>query len=419
MPTRLDCESRGPSTRAPFASSRRASLGMTMIFEYLAICDTHRSVALGSPGGAGFCGGGCVAGGGLRGGPSVGSVWLGSTGAGPDGAVLCGTDGSSSSPGSRSVGRFATGFGLAASSCSRLRASAWRTSLRSTSFSVRTIFCPSTFMIFNCTTSGPIKRTNCTSCGGSPYNHSSYALPCSSVSRYLLQRPPHGVDHHILVHAHEHLVVLDGFFGFGRDGIQISFGGRLAAEVEYRVQHLFERVGRNLRDKALKGQDQQRAPGIVGRSIRRSCHRGGTRHAHVDVVIPFLLFHRTAVELKQDEVFGDPDVGNGDAVAGTDRYPDYPHPLFQLVFGGRSSSVLVQGDALGPYGKRLTSEGDFRLQSADDVEARLLRHGLALGRRRGCGARGLGVRPRARGENQQDGDCTLATGHGSLRGAGL
>src|SRR5258706_3935338 len=90
---------------------------------------------------------------------------------------------------------------------------------------------------------------------------------------HFLWRTSLGVDHHVVVHSHQHVVILNGILDLGRNGFEIRVKRRLGIEIKHRTQHLLQLWSGHLRDIFVEVEIHERAAGIGGRIRWRNWNR--------------------------------------------------------------------------------------------------------------------------------------------------
>src|SRR5208283_95294 len=114
-----------------------------------------------------------------------------------------------------------------------------------------------------------------------------------------LRWPSFGIDHHVTVHTHQHLVVLDGVLYFRRQSLCKGLGLIEGLEVEDGRQHFAHLLSGQLRHILI---ELNRHHGTFCIQVLRS---GAWRshhatHTHLNVLVPLLLFLGSAIDLERD-----------------------------------------------------------------------------------------------------------------------
>src|SRR5437868_8216778 len=191
-----------------------------------------------------------------------------------------------------------------------------------------------------------------------------------------LGRTAFGVDHHLAIHAHKHLVILDRILHLGRDGVEIGFYRRLGVKVEHRAQQIFELLRVDLRNRAVKLQSNKGAArvgiGITGGDGRRSSYA-----ADFDALVPLLFLYRAAVDLENDGFVPNHDVADAGHVARLRRRAVGGHQHVE-IFAIGSSDTLLQLKASLPHRERRANVNQFRVESADQVHTSFFADGRSL-----------------------------------------
>src|SRR6267378_7951402 len=78
---------------------------------------------------------------------------------------------------------------------------------------------------------------------------------------HFLWRTSLRVDHHVVVHSHQHMVSFDGILDLGRNGFQIGIERRFGIEIKHRAQHPLQLWSGHLRNIFVEVKIDERAAG--------------------------------------------------------------------------------------------------------------------------------------------------------------
>ena len=92
----------------------------------------------------------------------------------------------------------------------------------------------------------------------------AFVLNSALMLAHFLGRAPLGIDHHLAIHSHQHVVILDGIFHLRRNGFQIRFQRRLRIEIKHRTQELLQLRPRQLRNILVEVEVDKRAARVGG-----------------------------------------------------------------------------------------------------------------------------------------------------------
>ena len=101
-------------------------------------------------------------------------------------------------------------------------------------------------------------------------------------------------------------MIFNRFFHFGRHRLQIGLHRRFGIEVEYRPEHLFDLLNCEIGNAVIKHKVDVRPARIInGIALLAAWAATHAIHSDLDVLVPFCLSDRAAVDLKVQAVVPD------------------------------------------------------------------------------------------------------------------